>query len=62
MYMKKQEATFKTEVTTTVQVQEPNVGDVPPVVVRTMEQMTTTVISGQVGQSGCLVSKEKQEM
>lgn len=44
--MKKQEATFKTEVTTVVQ--EPKVGDVPPVVVTTMEQMTTTIISGQV--------------
>lgn len=45
--MKKQEATFKTEAATVVQ--EPQVGDVPPVVVTTMEQMTTTVISGQVG-------------
>ncbi len=44
--MKKQEATFKTEVTAAVQ--EPKVGDVPPVVVTTMEQMTTTIISGQV--------------
>ncbi|XP_049450272.1 titin-like [Epinephelus fuscoguttatus] len=44
-YMKKQEATFKTEVTAVVQ--EPKVGDVPPVVVTTMEQMTTTIISGQ---------------
>lgn len=48
-YMKKQEATFKTEVTAVVQ--EPKVGDVPPVVVTTMEQMTTTIISGQVGAS-----------
>lgn len=47
--MKKQEATFKTEVT--AMVQEPKVGDVPPVVVTTMEQMTTTIISGQVGLS-----------
>lgn len=45
-YMKKQEAAFKTEVTTVVQ--EPKVGDVPPVVVTTMQQMTTTIISGQV--------------
>lgn len=49
IYMKKQEATFKTEVTAVVQ--EPRVGDVPPVVVTTMEQMTTTIISGQVGAS-----------
>lgn len=47
--MKKQEATFKTEAATVVQ--EPQVGDVPPVVVTTMEQMTTTIISGQVGMS-----------
>lgn len=46
-YMKKQEATFVTEVTAVVQ--EPKVGDIPPVVVTTMEQMTTTIISGQVG-------------
>lgn len=46
VYMKKQEATFTTEVTAVVQ--EPKVGDVPPVVVTTTEQMTTTVISGQV--------------
>lgn len=45
-YMKKQEATFKTEVTTMVQ--EPQVGDTAPVIT-TMEQMTTTIISGQVG-------------
>ncbi|TDH06470.1 hypothetical protein EPR50_G00113810 [Perca flavescens] len=46
VYMKKQEETFKTEVTTMVQ--EPKVGDLPPVVVTTMEQMTTTtIISGQ---------------
>lgn len=45
-YMTKQEAAFKTEVTTVVQ--EPKVGDVPPVVVTTMQQMTTTIISGQV--------------
>lgn len=48
-YMKKQEATFNAEAATVVQ--EPQVGDVPPVVVTTMEQMTTTVISGQVGMS-----------
>lgn len=48
-YMKKQEAAFKTEVIAVVQ--EPQVGDVPPVVVTTMEQMTTTIISGQVGMS-----------
>ena len=52
VYMKKQEATFKTEVTAVVQ--EPRVGDIPP-----MEQ-TTTIISGQVGASivkggGCLL-------
>ncbi len=45
-FIKKQEATVKTEVTTVVQ--EPKVGDIPPVVVTTMEQMTTTIISGQV--------------
>ncbi|RVE61151.1 hypothetical protein OJAV_G00167850 [Oryzias javanicus] len=44
-YMKKQEATFKTEVTAFVQ--EPKVGDIPPVPAPTMEQMTATVISGQ---------------
>lgn len=58
IYMKKQEATFKTEVTAVVQ--EPKVGDIPPVVVTPMEQTTTTIISGQVGASlvkvgGCLV-------
>lgn len=47
--MKKQEATFKTEVT--AMMQEPKEGDIPPVVVTTMEQMTTTIISGQVGLS-----------
>lgn len=47
--MKKLEETFKTEVT--AMVQEPQVGDVPPIVVTTMEQMTTTIISGQVGTS-----------
>lgn len=57
IYMKKQEATFKTEVTAVVQ--EPKVGDIPPVVVTPMEQ-TTTIISGQVGASlvevgGCFV-------
>lgn len=46
IYMKKQEATFKTEVT--AMVEEPRVGDVPPVVVMTKEQITTTIISGQV--------------
>ncbi|KAM4608731.1 titin-like [Polymixia lowei] len=46
VYMKKQEATFKTEVT--AMVQEPMVGDVPPVVITAMEQRTTTtIISGQ---------------
>lgn len=46
--MKKQEATFMTEVTAVVL--EPKVGDVPPAVLTTMEQMTTTtIISGQVG-------------
>lgn len=40
-YMKKQEVT--------VTVQEPRVADVAPVVWTTVEQMTTTVISGQVG-------------
>lgn len=48
-YMKKQEETIKTEVT--AMVQEPQVGDVPPVVVTTIEQMTTTIISGQVRSS-----------
>lgn len=52
-YMKKQDATFKTEVTAVVQ--EPKVGDVPPVVVTTMEQMTTTIISGQVDASLAMV-------
>ena len=46
VYIKKQEETFKTEVTTVVQ--EPKVGDVPPLVVTTMEKITTTFISGQV--------------
>ena len=45
--MKKQEVTFKTEVTAVVP--EPKVGDIPPITVTTMEQMTTTIISGQVG-------------
>ena len=45
-YIKKQEETFKTEVTTVVQ--EPKEGDVPPVVMTTMEKITTTIISGQV--------------
>lgn len=45
-YMKKQEAMFKTEVTSIVQ--EPKVGDIPPVTVTTMEKITTTIISGQV--------------
>ncbi|XP_078142269.1 titin-like [Centroberyx gerrardi] len=45
IYMKKQEATFKTEVT--AMVQEPMVADVPPVIVTMMEQRTTTIISGQ---------------
>nr|XP_046259560.1 titin-like isoform X2 [Scatophagus argus] len=44
-YMKKQEETFKTEVTAVVQ--EPKLGDVPPVLITTIEQMTTTIISGQ---------------
>uniref|UniRef100_A0AAX7U5F3 Ig-like domain-containing protein n=1 Tax=Astatotilapia calliptera TaxID=8154 RepID=A0AAX7U5F3_ASTCA len=44
-YMKKQEAMFKTEVTSIVQ--EPKVGDIPPVTVTTMEKITTTIISGQ---------------
>lgn len=48
-YMKKQEAMFKTEVTSIVQ--EPKVGDIPPVTVTTMEKITTTIISGQVGES-----------
>uniref|UniRef100_A0AAZ1XXF4 Ig-like domain-containing protein n=1 Tax=Oreochromis aureus TaxID=47969 RepID=A0AAZ1XXF4_OREAU len=42
-YMKKQEAMFKTEVTSIVQ--EPKVGDIPPVTVTTMEKIT--IISGQ---------------
>lgn len=42
VYIKEQEATFKPEVTDTA------VGDIPPNVVTTMKQMTTTVISGQV--------------
>lgn len=46
-YMKTQEATFKTEVTAVVQ--EPQVGDVAPVVLTTTKQMTSTIISGQVG-------------
>lgn len=46
-YLQKQEATFRTEVTAVVP--EPKVADVPPIVVSRMEQMTTTVISGQVG-------------
>ncbi|CAG5962721.1 unnamed protein product [Menidia menidia] len=45
VYMKKQEVTFKTEMT--AMVPEPTVGDIPPVTVTTMEQMTTTIISGQ---------------
>lgn len=45
-YIKKQEATFKTEVTALVQ--EPKVGDIPPVTVTVKEPMTTTIISGQV--------------
>lgn len=49
LYMKKLEAASMAEVTTMVQ--EPQVGDVPPIVVTTMEQMTTTIISGQVGPS-----------
>lgn len=50
--MKKQEATFKTEVT--AMVEEPRVGDVPPVVT-TKEQITTAIISGQVGESSATV-------
>ena len=42
MYMKKHEATFKTEVTTMVQ--EPAVGDVAPAELVS----STTIISGQV--------------
>ena len=45
-YMKKQEVTFSTEVMALVQ--EPKVGDVAPVVVTTMAQTSTTIISGQV--------------
>lgn len=52
-YVKKQEATFKTEVTAFVQ--EPKVGDIPPVPAPSMEQMTATIISGQVGQNGSLL-------
>lgn len=44
--MKKQDMTV-TEVTAVMQ--EPKVADVPPVVQTKMEQMTTTIISGQVG-------------
>lgn len=44
-YMKKQEAAFKTEMIAIVQ--EPKVGDLPPVTVTTMEKITTTIISGQ---------------
>lgn len=47
--MKKQEEAFKTEVTAPVP--EPMVGDLPPVTVTTMEKITTTIISGQVGAS-----------
>lgn len=39
----------KQEMTVTEVIQEPRVADVAPVVQTTMEQMTTTVISGQVG-------------
>lgn len=39
----------KQEVTVTEAVQEPRVAEVAPVVQTTVEQMTTTVISGQVG-------------
>lgn len=46
-YMKKQEAAMKTEVTALVP--EPKVGDVPPVIATTKEQITSTIISGQVG-------------
>lgn len=48
-HVKKQEAVFRTEVTATVQ--EPKPGDLPPMVVSTMEPMATSVISGQVGAS-----------
>ncbi|KAF7659178.1 hypothetical protein LDENG_00002630, partial [Lucifuga dentata] len=44
VYMKKQEATFKTEVT--AMVQEPKPADVPPIITTAMER-TTTIISGQ---------------
>lgn len=44
--MKKQDMTV-TGVTTVMQ--EPKVADVAPVIQTTMEQMTTTIISGQVG-------------
>ncbi|XP_028847169.1 titin-like [Denticeps clupeoides] len=40
VYVKKQEATFKTEVTTMVQ--EPKIGDVPPVVVSEYEKLQKT--------------------
>lgn len=42
-YMKKQ------EVTVTEMVQEPQVADVAPLVLTTVGQITSTVISGQVG-------------
>lgn len=44
--MKKQDVAVA-EVTSAMQ--EPKVADVPPVVQTTMEQMTTAIISGQVG-------------
>lgn len=44
--MKKQDVTVSG---VTPVMQEPKVADVPPVVQTTMEQMTTTIISGQVG-------------
>lgn len=43
--MKRQEATFRTEVT--AMVEEPKVGDVAPIA---KDLTTTTVISGQVGE------------
>lgn len=46
-YMKKQEAAMKTEVTAVVP--EPKVGDVPPIIATAKEQITSTIISGQVG-------------
>lgn len=46
-YMKKQEAAMKTEVMALVP--EPKVGDVPPVIATAKEQITSTIISGQVG-------------